>query len=386
MGLRGRGEQLARRFVAIPGVDVAYLCDVDSSVVGPSLKAAQVEGRPAPKAVGDFRRILDDRAVDGLVIAAPDHWHAVASIHACRAGKHVYVEKPASHNIVEGRRMVEAARKYDRVVQTGTQRRSSPALAAMGEFLRSGGVGKIHFARAWITSQRENIGRAPDEPTPEGVDYDLWLGPAPERPFNRNHFHYHWHWNWLYGTGELGNNGVHGLDLARWALGLEYPHSVVSSGGKFHFDDDQVTPDTQTVLYDYPGLTLVWEHRTWSPEALEGTRFGVEFHGVEGVVLTNGSTWQVIRDGKEKTPGAAEASTAYEPAHQEDWLDCIRSGRRPSADVETGHVSAALCHLGNISHRLGRKLAWDAQTETFASDSEADAMLSREYRSPWTLP
>ncbi len=229
------------------------------------MKLIEDAGRATPKVTRDYRTILDDPSVDGLVVATPDHWHALATVTACQAGKHVYVEKPISHNIVEGRLMVKAARRYNRVVQAGTQRRSSPNIAELTQFIQSGKIGPVHFARAWITSRRENIGHATDEPVPAGVDYDRWLGPAPSRPFNRNHFHYHWHWNWLYGTGELGNNGIHGLDLARQVLQLPPPTSVASTGGKHYFDDDQITPDTQWVSYQYPKLTLIWEHRTWSP-------------------------------------------------------------------------------------------------------------------------
>lgn len=282
--------------------------------------------------------------------------------------------------------MIAAARKHDRVVQTGTVRRSSATLADMVRFLQSGGVGPVHFARAWIVSRRENIGRVQDQAAPPaGVNYDLWLGPAPERPFNENHFHYRWHWFWDYGTGELGNNGIHGLDLARWGLGVDQPTSVVSSGGKHFFDDDQATPDTQVVCYEYPGTTLVWEHRTWSPHKHAGAAFGVEFHGDDGVVTTDGDSWTVQRY-KESAEPPHEASS-HEPEHERNWLDCIRSGERPTADIEIAHASTLLCHMGNISQRVGRKLAWDAANQRFPdADSDANALLGREYRAPWTLP
>jgi predicted dehydrogenase len=385
MGVNGRGKALAGTFASQPDVQIAYLCDVDENVVGPCVKLVEAKQKKAPQVVDDFRRVLDDQSVDGLVIAAPDHWHALATIHACQAGKHVYVEKPVSHNVVEGRRMIEAARKHNRVVQAGTQRRSSEALAGMVEYLQSGQAGKLHFARSWITSKRPNIGYAKDTMKPPGVNYDLWLGPAPSRPFNPNHFHYKWHWNWLYGTGELGNNGVHGLDLARWGLGVGAPDSVVSSGGKHFFDDDQVTPDTQIACFEYPGLTLVWEHRTWSPRGIDGLSFGVEFHGEKAVVVTDGKTWSIERPKGEKTAGP-KADIATEPRHQRNWLDCIRTAARPNADIEIGHGSTMLCHLGNISQRVGRKLKWDAATERFADDAEANALLARAYRAPWTLP
>ncbi len=386
MGLNGRGRALATVLAAQPDVDIAYLCDVDESAIGPTKESIAKTKQHAPQAVSDFRRILDDPAVDGLAIATPDHWHALATIHACAAGKHVLVEKPASHNVIEGQRMVAAARKHSRHVQVDTQRRSSAAMKAMVDFLSSGAIGKLHFARSWITSRRENIGHAADEAVPAGVDYDLWLGPAPLRSFNRNHFHYQWHWFWQYGTGELGNNGVHGLDLARWGLGVEMPASVVSSGAKQFFNDDQVTPDTQVVCYEYPGLTLVWEHRTWSPYGLNDSTFGVEFHGADGVVTTDGRTWWIHRPKEPKKLGF-DGDTAYEPQHQRNWLDAIRGDAQLTADIEVGHTSTAICHIGNISQRVGRKLSWDAAAWRFApADADANALLGREYRAPWTLP
>jgi predicted dehydrogenase len=385
MGVRGRGKELARIFSKEPDVRIAYICDPDEKVWEPCIAAiGDGQGTP-PKTVTDFREILNDKSVHGFVVATPDHWHALATIEACIAGKDVYVEKPVSHNVVEGRRMVEAARKLDRVVQVGTQRRSSPRLAEMVEFVRSGKLGKVSLCRTWITSKRPSIGFAPDEPTPPGLDYDLWLGPAPKRAFNRNHFHYHWHWFWQYGTGELGNNGIHALDLARWALDLGYPQSVVSSGGKFFFNDDQETPDTQLVSFEYPGLILTWEHRTWSPHGLEveNAKFGVAIYGDRGTVITDGDNWRVYESSAQRP----EKPSKLDGLHQRNWLDCIKTRERPNADIEIGHISTALCHLGNISYRVGRRLFWDAASESFARpDPEATPLLGREYRSPWVLP
>lgn len=388
MGVHGRGKQLAEVFAQNPDVRIAYICDPDQRVWGPCVDVVTRLNGVTPRAICDFREILEDKAVDGLVIAAPDHWHALATIHACQAGKHVYVEKPISHNLVEGRRMVEAARKNRRVVQVGTQRRSSSTLAEMVDYVRAGKIGKVSFCRTWITSQRPNIGFAADEPAPAGVEYDLWLGPAPKRTFNKNHFHYNWHWLWQYGTGELGNNGIHAVDVARWALDIGYPRSVVSSGGKFVFDDDQATPDTQLVCFEYPDLILTWEHRIWSPHGVEihNWKFGIAFYGDKGTVLTDGETWKVCELGDEPKRVASKPSR-NDGVHQRNWLDCIKSGRLPNADIEIGHVSTALCHLGNIAQRVGRRIHWDGAKETFAKpDPDAAALLSREYRSPWELP
>jgi len=386
MGVNGRGKALATALSGQPDCTIAYICDVDERVIGGGLDAVSAKQQKRPAVVADFRRILDDKGIDGLVIATPDHWHALPTIHACQAGKHVLVEKPCSHNIIEGQRMLAAARKYDRVVQVDTQRRSSASLQEMVDFLSVGKIGKLHYARTWIVSQRENIGHAKNEATPAGVDYDMWLGPAPKREFNPNHFHYRWHWQWEYGTGELGNNGVHGLDLARWGLGVDLPTGVVSGGGKYFFDDDQVTPDTQTVIYDYPGLSLVWEHRTWSPYGLQDSTFGVEFHGDDGMVTTDGRQWWIHR-GKQPKEKGTTAEISYEPQHQRNWLDAIKGAATLTADIEIGATSAALCHLGNISQRVGRKLTFDPKTQQFpAADADANTLLGREYREAWPLP
>src|SRR5205823_4910683 len=217
-----------------------------------------------PKVEKDVRKVLEDPSITALVVAAPDHWHALATVWACQAGKHVYCEKPASHNVVEGRRMVEAARKHNRVVQIGTHRRSFPHYQSAAEFVRSGKLGKVPMAKAWIGGARKSIGHKKDGDVPKGVDYDLWTGPAPLRPFNPNRFHYEWHWNWDYGTGEIGNNGIHGLDVVRWLLDLDAPKRVFSGGGVLFFDDDRETPDTQTVTYEFDKCSVVWEHRIWA--------------------------------------------------------------------------------------------------------------------------
>jgi predicted dehydrogenase len=319
--------------------------------------------------------------VTALVVAAPDHWHALATIWACQADKHVYVEKPCSHNLVEGRRMVEAARRRNRVVQMGTQRRSATHLGSAAELIRSGRLGRVPFARSWIAGNRPSIGRRADCPPPRGVNYDLWLGPAPLRPFNPNRFHYNWHWNWDYGTGELGNNGIHGLDVVRALLNLDAPNRVCAAGGKLYYEDDQQTPDTQVVTFDFPGTTVIWEHRIWSRTGLEGQSWGVILYGARGTLTFNDRGWQVA-DGIEASdrPGQAERP------HLRNFLDCIRSGRRPNADIEEGHKSTRLCHLGNIAYRTGRALTFDARTETCTGDAEANRLLARTYREPFVLP
>jgi predicted dehydrogenase len=382
MGVRNRGRDLLRGFSAFDDVEIAYICEVDANMVPAAMKSISARQKRTPRVEKDVRKVLEDKNVTALAVAAPDHWHALATIWACQAGKHVYVEKPISHNLIEGRRMVEAARKYNRVVQVGTQRRSAGNVASAREFVRSGKLGKVPFARAWIAGDRKSIGHKSDSAVPEGVDYDLWLGPAPERAFNANRFHYNWHWFWDYGTGELGNNGIHGLDVARHVLGLEAPSRVTCGGGKYFYDDDQQTPDTQIATFDFPGTSLVWEHRIWAKAGLEGASWGVALHGEKGTLIFGDRGWRVA-DGVE---GSDKSSDDMGQKHIRNFLDCVASGKRPNADIEEGHKSTRLCHLGNIAYRAGRTLHFDAATETIQGDADANALLGRAYRKPFVVP
>lgn len=389
MGLRGRGRSLASLFAGLKDVRVAVLCEVDERLVPATVKSLAEEGHPEPRVEKDVRRVLEDRSIDALVVAAPNHWHALATIWACQAGKDVYVEKPCGHNIIEGRRMIEAARKFGRIVQHGTQRRASPHWRRAAEYARSGKLGRVGMARAWIIRPRKNLGRPADEAVPAGVDYDLWLGPAPERPFNPNRFHYNWNWFWDYGGGELPNNGVHLLDMARLGLGVESPVTVSSSGGKLVFDDAQETPDTQLVSYEFPGTVLLWEHRCWSnfgllnEEGLVRIGGGVIYYGDKGSLVVNDKGWNVTMDGKvvENYPGEEDSLALVR-----DFIACVKSRERPLADIEIGHISTTLAHLGTISQRVGRKLRWDGAAERFPEDEEANGLLGREYRKPFELP
>lgn len=285
--------------------------------------------------------------------------------------------------------MVQAARKYDRIVQVGTQRRSSPHWREATELARGGKIGHVATARAWVIRKRRPIGRPADAEVPAGVDYNLWLGPARQRPFNPNHFHYNWNWFWEYGGGELANNGVHMLDMARWGMGVDSPLSVNSSGGKFIFDDDQETPDTQVVTFEFPRGVLIWEHRQWSGYGLlneEGNvriGGGVIFYGSEGTLFVNDQGWQIVVSGEvvQRGPGVDDSQPLLR-----NFLNCIKSRQRPDADIETGHLSTILCHVGNASHRLGRKLRWDGQQEQFPGDADASQFLGRQYRAPFVVP
>jgi predicted dehydrogenase len=381
MGVRNRGKDLIGLFSGMNDVEVAGVCEVDENVVPAAQKVLAGRKRREARVEKDIRRILDDKNINAVAIAAPDHWHALATVWACQAGKHVYVEKPVSHNLVEGRRMVEAARRHNRVVQVGTQRRSAADSASALELVRSGKLGKIPFAKTWIAGHRPSIGHRADAPVPKGVDYDLWQGPAPARPFNPNRFHYEWHWFWDYGTGELGNNGIHGLDLARWILNLDAPLRISAGGGNYFYDDDRQTPDTQIVTYDFPGCSITWEHRIWSRTGCEGQDFGVILYGERGTLIFDSRGWHV-QDGIT----ASDKGGEMQRAHVRNFLDCIKSGRRPNADIEEGHKSTRLCHLGNIAFRTGRTLRFDGKTETCTGDADANRLLGRTYRKPFVLP
>lgn len=403
MGARIRGKFHLSAFGQQANAVVTHLIDPDSNLIPDAMKSAVKHLTVQPAYEADVRKVLALKDVDALVVAAPDHWHALATVWACQAGKHVYCEKPASHNLIEGRRMVEAARKHKRVVQIGTQRRSAKHVIAAREFVAAGKLGKVPFARAWIAGNRPSIGKSKPGEVPKGVDFDLWRGPAPMVPFHANRFHYNWHWFWDMGTGELGNNGIHGLDVARYVLGLDGPTRITSAGGKHFYDDDQQTPDTQVAAFDFPGCTLVWEHRIWSRNDadLEGESFGISLHGEKGTMIFDGKGWHVrganppAKAAPKGDPKPAEkppevpsekAVGGFDIAHVKNFLDAIRGDAKLTADVEEGHKSTRLCHLGNIAHRVGRVLTFDPKTETIAGDPAATALLGREYRTGFELP
>ena len=403
VGIRDRGMDLAEELARQGDVEVRYLADPDSRLFADRVKRIEQITGQRPNCVQDFRRILDDPEVDAIATATPDHWHALVTIWACQAGKDVYVEKPTSHSIWESRQMVAAARKYQRVVQVGTQNRSAEYLHQALEQVRSGSLGDIHFVRILNSKLRDDIGSPEDLPVPEGVDYNLWLGPAPARPFNPNHFHYNWHWFWDYGTGDLGNDGVHQVDLARWMTGVTLPERVSSGGGKHFFQDARETPDTQTVTWEFDRLTMVLEQTLWTPYMKKvafdlretdtlpnwpfaGTR--VELYGTKNQMLLSrmGGGWEVFDgDGKsiQVQPGRFAPANAL---HMRNFLDCVRSRRRPSADIEEGHYSTLLTHLGNLAYRTGRTLRVDQATGGILDDPDAQALEKREYRSPYVVP
>lgn len=396
VGVRGRGGGLLRTFAAQKDVEVKYVCDLDLGVLQSRIaQVKDITGR-APLALTDYRKAVDDQSVDALVLGTPDHWHALPTIHACQAKKDVYVEKPDGHNIIEGQTMVAAAKKYGRVVQLGTQARSGKHQHSAMKYIASGKLGKVRFAKAWESAKQGSIGHPADSKPPAGFDYNTWLGPAPERPFNSKRWHGNWRWFFDYGTGDLGNDGVHRLDVARWALEtgiaaqgekpIGPPRSVSAHGGKYYFDDAQEWPDTLMATYDYNGYVLTYEMRIWSPYHLHGESEGSAVYGDEGYVVIGNSRWRAFdRKGKEVLQESASDNNV---PHARNFLECMRNREKPNADLETvGHPSSLLCHLGNAAWRAGRTLHFDSQSYTFKGDDDASQYLTRgEYRKPWILP
>jgi len=390
IGVRGRGLGLARSFAAQPDAVVTHVCDVNENVFAGAIDAVRgtSPGGPAdgPEPVQDLRRVLDDKGVDAIVVATPDHWHALATIWGCQAGKHVYVEKPVSNGIFEGRQMVLAARRHDRLVQVGTQSRSAPHYHEAMEFLRSGGIGRVQMAKAWNSQLRRRVPAKPDAAVPAGLDWDIWQGPAPERPYNDNRYTYGWRWLWDYGTGDMGNDGVHDLDIARWGLGVDHPERVVCTGGKLQFTDDiQETPDTQVVTFTFPeNRMLVYEQRLWSPYNQEGFENGVAFYGNAGYMLVGRRGWKVVGKGNEVIlDKRVEFSDA---PHVRNFIDAVRDGRALACEIEEGYRSTLLAHLGNLSYRVGRPLRFDSSRHAVADDPEADALTRRAGRAGFEIP
>lgn len=388
IGVGGRGRGLLGVYASLPDVNVTHLCDADQASLERADQVIAKAGGRKPQTTNDMRYLLDDKAVDAVVVATPDHWHAPATILACDAGKDVYVEKPASHNIREGRLMVDAARRNKRIVQVGTQSRSRPSTLEAMEIVKSGQIGDVIMAKAWDVQLRDDIGHKENSPVPDGVDYDTWLGPAPWIPFNENRFHYKWHWHWHFGTGDAGNDGAHQIDMARWALGVDYPKSAKGMGGKIFFDDDQQTPDTMNVTFDYGGKALIWEMRIWNPYGMDGQENGVAVYGSEATIQIG--RWNRRWGYKlfDRSGKLVEHNDANDEAddHMRNFIDCIRTRKLPNADISIGHLSAVHCHLANIVARTGRNVAFDQESEQAINDEEANLHVSRRYRTHWSTP
>jgi predicted dehydrogenase len=418
VGLHGQGWAHVEEYAKLKDVEVVALCDVDENVLNQRLAEMAKLGLREPQTYVDLRRVLHDSSIDAISIATPNHWHSLQAIWGCQAGKDVYVEKPMSHNWWEGRQLVRAARQYSRIVQHGTNSRSGMAMREGVQKLREGLIGEVYMTRGLCFKWRKSIGKAPQEPVPAGVDYDLWTGPAPMKPFTRNRFHYNWHWIWDTGNGDFGNQGIHELDVARWGLDVKYPNKISAIGGHFMFDDDQETPNTLNVAYEFvlPGgrrKMMVFEVRHWitNHEALIGdpnfgggevpvalgnvnqpqkgkgpqNTIGNIFYGSKGYLAMGGygsyRTWL----GEEQEPGPHAEGEGNNWAN---FIDCVRSRKQEdlNAPIEEGHISCTLLHLGNVSYRLGRTLRFDPEKETVIGDEEANRMLRGTYRAPYVVP
>jgi predicted dehydrogenase len=428
IGIRGQGNSLKRGFAALKNVEVKTLCDVDENLAAERINDKNLLARvPAfkPNFVQDLRKVMDDKDIDAVVIATPNHWHALATVWALQAGKHVYVEKPASYSVWEGRQMVAAAKRFNKIVQVGTMNRSRPEVRAAIKFIQDGGIGKVYMARGLCFKRRAGIGKYPDGPMAPGenyklnaeardfeptydaqylskVDYDLWLGPAPKRPFNRNRFHYNWHWHWDYGNGDTGNQGPHQFDIARWGLGKQdHPVKISATGGYFGPEASQETPDTHTALFEYSDGTILEFGTRGGFTNEEGTqKIGNLFYGSKGWVWIdgNGRDWQSYLGPKdEKGPGSGAKTeggsdpnvlTSIEGGHYGNFVDAIRANdpKILTCDVLEGHLSSTLPHLANIAYRVGEGLRFDGKSETFVDNKKADKLLTREYRKGFEIP
>ena len=379
MGL-GRGMAHVRNALALKDVEVGAVCDIDETRMNSAMEAVKKTGWDRAKGVGDFRRMLDNKDIDAIMIATCNHWHAPATILACSAGKHVYVEKPGSHNPHEGEMMVAAARKNNRVVQMGNQRRTWPAIIEAIDLVRSGQIGKVTYARSWYNNARGSIGKGKQVPVPANLNYDIWQGPAPERPYKDNLVHYNWHWHWHWGNGELGNNGIHALDLCRWGLDVDYPSRVTYNGGRFHFDDDQETPDTGTAVFDFGDKGASWECSSCLPRKDEKQDF-VRFYGTKGTLAISGSGYRILDlQGEEIAKKNGEGG---DRSHMGNFFDCIRSGETPNSEIEIGQKSTLMCHLGNMAYRTGSMVHFDPKKKQIIDNPAAEKLWARDYRPGW---
>jgi len=390
MGIGGRGSTMADWLGALPDVRIPVVCDVDSNVVGRVTKTVTESQKREPKLISDIRRALDDKEIDAIVMATPIHWHAPGTILACNAGKDVYVEKPASHNIREGRMMVEAARRNKRVVQVGIQSRSRPVTQHFVDFVQSGKIGKTLMAKVGNVQMRRNIGHREDEAVPAGVDFETWTGPLPKMPFNRNRYHGTVNWHWHYGGGDLSNDGIHWVDIARWAMNADVPQTISGMGSKIFFDDDQQTPDTMNITWDYGSRVIQYEQRLWNGYRLEGSENSVWVYGTDGMAVVG--RWKGghhefrVHDKSGKLVHSEQEPKPDFNTHARNFIDCVKNRQAPNADIEKGHLSTVMCHLGNIVARTGRTIHYDAKTETVKRDSEANRLVKREYREHWSTP
>jgi len=392
IGCGGRGVHDAGLFRKIPNVDVAWVCDVDERRRLEAARSLDVEPQ---RAVSDLRRILDEKSVDIVIVATPDHWHSPAAILACEAGKHVYVEKPISHNIREGRLLIEAAVRNKTLVQHGTQCRSTGMMINAVKLLREGIIGEVLTAKCWNIQRRGALPPGKETDPPADLDYDSWIGPATMIPYRTNRVHNRWTMWYHFGAGDMGNDGVHDLDYTRWGLGVNtHPDKISAQGGKYHIDDETEFPDTQQVTFEYSGdgkvgskRMLIYEQRLWSTNFPHNCDSGAEFYGTKGqMFLSRRGKIEVLGDRNVPVKLDVKPEPQNDAAHAMNLCDALRNGTSLNADALTGHLSTSLCHLGNIATRLGRSLKFDPQQESIVGDDEANLLIRREYRDHWGRP
>jgi predicted dehydrogenase len=396
IGVNSRGLVHAQNFSRLPHAEVAYICDVDANVIKKGLDGAKAQAK-APRAERDFRRTLDDKDVDAISIAAPDHWHTPMTLLGLHAGKHVYVEKPSGHDPHEDELLMQAAHKYDRRIQLGTQARSGPHfIEALGR-IRAGEIGQPYLARAWYANTRGSIGKGKVAPVPSNLDYELWQGPAPRTPYRDNVIHYNWHWFTRWGTGEICNNGTHEIDVARWFLGVDYPTSVSSVGRRFHAQDDWEFPDTQDATFEFGadgGKIIVWQGQSCNGLRTFNRDRGTMILGTGGSVIVDRDGYE-LRDLKNKVVRQVSASQATDSVnivgddqltaqHMQNFLDAVRTGAKLNAPIEDGAKTGLLCHIGTIAHQTQRRLTIDPKNGHIVGDADAAAKWSRSYEPGWT--
>jgi predicted dehydrogenase len=387
LGVHGRGQSHIKGFQSLDNAQVVYLCDPDKIVLDERSGEFEKTYGKKVQLEQDMRKIFDNKKIDAVSIATPNHWHALAAIWAMKAGKDVYVEKPGSHNIFEGRMLIEAQKKYKRVFQHGVQLRSSTAIQEAIKHLRDGVIGDVYMARGLVFKWRPDIGDKGTEPVPAGLDYDLWTGPAEMRPFSRNYVHYNWHWHWNYGNGDVGNQGIHETDLCMWGLDVALPEKITSMGGKFLWNDSKETPEVLTSNYHYPSQKkmIEFEVRPWNTNLEDGSGIGNIFYGSEGYMVVEGYNKYSTFLGRDRKPGPTGKAGGD---HYKNFIDAVlaKDPSKCNGPVETAHLSSGLAHLGNIAYRVGRVLDFDPKGERFINDSEADQLLTRTYREPFVVP
>jgi len=391
VGCGGISKADTNAFLAHSESEIVAVCDVDDKMIAATLKRLGDLGRKTPETAKDYRRIVERKDVDVVLVCTPDHWHALPAIAAMQAGKDVYVEKPLATSVLESKAVRDAARATKRIVQMGTHWRSGPHYAEAVEMVRSGKIGKVRQVRCfayldWV----KDCGAPADGPAPAGVDYDMWLGPAPKRPFNPNRFHFNFRWFWDYGGGLMTDWGVHLINIALWAMGPEWPKSVISSGGKYVLTDNTETPDTQTTVYDFPSYTMIWEHQVECGLGPDRREHAVVFTGSDATLILDMSGWEIIAEPRKRT-SVVEMKRRYvvdekvRAAHARNLLDCVKSREQPVENLEVGHHVTAVSQLGNVALRSKSRIEWDAQAERVVGNDEANRLLFRPYRAPWKL-